>query len=63
MRTIMIAMLIGLTVGISGVGVASAAPANGAVIRDNATTSTATQKVYYREWHRYHRHCNRWRCW
>ena len=67
MRTLVIAALIGATAGISGISAASAAPANGTVIRDNAVTSSIVQDVrYYRRWHhRYwrHRHCNRWRCW
>jgi hypothetical protein len=59
----MLAALIGAAFGISGLGMASAAPANGAVIRDGVATSTVTQNVYYRRWHRHRRHCENGRCW
>jgi predicted O-methyltransferase YrrM len=64
MRKLTVALLIGAAIGLSGLRVASAAPANGVAIGNSASAATATQKVYYRRWHRrWHRHCNRWRCW
>jgi hypothetical protein len=64
MRKLTVALLIGAAIGLSGLSAASAAPANGVVIGNSASTANITQKAYYyRRWHRRWGHCNRWRCW
>jgi hypothetical protein len=68
MRKITFALLISAACGLSGLSVASAAPANGAIIRDNAAGAAVVQKVDWHHWHHWHHrhrwHCNRWhRCW
>jgi hypothetical protein len=69
MRSVLIATVVAAGIGLVGTSGAFAAPANGLVIDEAATTNQLTQQMYHRRWHRGHRRCfhrrhiSRVRCW
>jgi len=64
MRTILLAVLVAMGIGLAGTAGVSAAPANGGVLRDLSAAPMAEQAQYYyyrRRWRRHRRHCRSYR--
>jgi hypothetical protein len=64
MRTVLIAGLMTIGLGLAGMSATVAAPASGSVIANAAASGTLVDQArWYRRHHRHHGRCWRWRCW
>ena len=65
MKSLLLATITAIGIGLLGVPAASAAPMSGAVIGQTVAADQLTQQVHWRYrhwhcwWHRGHRHCHR----
>ena len=57
MRAVFVAALVAAGIGLTGLSPTLAAPASGTAIGNAAAAHRAVDQVYWRRYHRHHRHC------